>query len=389
MTNMLIAQSGGPTAVINQSLYGAVSAAVANPAIHHVYGSLNGVEGLLHERMVLLDGELGTLEKAAGQPGALLGGSRYELIEGDMERIIRKMDERDIRIFCYIGGNGSSRTVQALHHYAQSIRKDMVFVHIPKTIDNDLFGTDHTPGYGSAAKFLIQSIQWIGADMDSLGTYDQVELIEVMGGNSGWLAAASAFGKERLDQFPQLIYLPEKTRTLDQFLQEIESHYQKFKKLMVIVPDHFQVGGIRSASSANKKRKGYNGGISHTLSSEIVDKLGYKTRLTNPGSLYRSAFGLASQTDLQEAKLLGERAVEAALGGSSGVMMSLKRLQDDPYCCAVEAVLLNDIAGKERTLPSSYWDDQAQMATPAFQNYLRPLIDFDIMKPLTISRKSF
>ncbi|WP_050179728.1 diphosphate--fructose-6-phosphate 1-phosphotransferase [Domibacillus robiginosus] len=384
MTNMLIAQSGGPTSVINQSLYGAVAAGIAHPDIQHVYGSLNGVEGLLNGRLVLLDEKLSTLKQASCQPGAILGGSRYELAEGDLDRMISKMEELSIGIFCYIGGNGSSRTVNVLHHYAKLLQKDIRFVHIPKTIDNDLFGTDHTPGYASAAAFLIQSIQWIGADMDSLGTYDQIELIEVMGGNSGWLAAASAFGKQKPEQFPQLIYLPEKKRTLDQFLQEIELYYRKYKKLMVIVPDHFQVGEIRSASSANKTRKGFNGGISYTLSSEIVEKLGYKTRLTNPGSLYRSAFSLASRTDLEEAKLLGERAVEAAMSGLSGVMMCLKRLQNEPYLCKVEDRPLDDIAGRERKLPSAYWDDGTQMATPAFQQYLRPLIDFEIMKPLTI-----
>lgn len=380
--NVVIAQSGGPTPVINMSLRGAVEQAVKLDGIQTVYGSRNGVEGILENRLVSLKERLAELERASNQPGAILGGSRRVLSEEDLHAILSRLEEAKVDIFCYIGGNGSSRTVKELHHYAESAGKSMRFVHIPKTIDNDLFGTDHTPGYGSAAKFVSQIVQWIGTDMLSMKTYDKVELIEVMGGNSGWLAAASALFKQDEGDFPQIVYMPEQETDAMTFLAQIENAYKSYGCVMAIIPDHMKIRDVQSDLTLNHIRQGYNGGVSNNLAAMIRTQLGLKARVTAPGTLFRSAAGMASECDLSEAYRLGAEAVRLAAEGFSGGMVSLTRHSNDPYFCQVDWKDLKDIAGKEKTLPDSFWNMGKQMPTQAFRDYLTPLVDGQISPPV-------
>lgn len=381
--NVIIAQSGGPTPVINMSLRGAVEQASRTDSIQEIYGSRNGVEGILDNRLIRLNDRLAELEQASLQPGAVLGGSRYSLREEDLQAIVERLEERNVRIFCYIGGNGSSRTVQALHRYASEAGKDIRFVHIPKTIDNDLYGTDHTPGYGSAAKFVSHIVQWIGMDIVSMKTYDKVELIEVMGGNSGWLAAASALAKQKEGDFPQIVYLPEKGISLEALLEDVDKAYRRFGCAMMIVPDHLKISGLQSDMKPNHPRQGYNGGISTKMAVEIRSRLGLKTRVTAPGTLYRSMSCLASECDLSEAYRLGAEAIKYAEEGRSGGMVALTRLSDHPYASRIDWSDLKNIAGKEKPLPDYYWDPVNQMPTEAFRNYLLPLVDGQILKPIS------
>ncbi|PKG24660.1 diphosphate--fructose-6-phosphate 1-phosphotransferase [Niallia nealsonii] len=385
--NILIAQSGGPTSVINMSLYGAVRKAFAEKQIKHIYGSVNGIEGVLNDRLILLEKKLVEIEKASNQPGSILGGSRYSLQEGDLEKIINKMETFNIKVFYYIGGNGSARTVKALHHCAKHQGKELRFIHIPKTIDNDLYGTDHTPGYPSAANFLSHAVQWIGTDMESMKTYGQIEIIEAMGGNTGWLASASAIAKSSEEQYPQLVYLPEEKKSLSQILKEVESSYQKYGKLMMIIPDHFFIQGILSEASANTTRAGYNGGVAYQLAAQIINNLGYKTKITIPGTLYRSAYSFTSKQDLKEARILGETAVEQAMKGISGVMMCIKRLSNKPYDVEIITKDLENIAGKEKAFPKEFWDKEKHMPTNKYKTYLLPLLEYSFLKPLTLLEK--
>lgn len=373
--NVLVAQSGGPTPVINMSLRGCVEQALATPGVRQVFGSRNGVEGILANRLIPLGGRLDVLEAASAQPGALLGGSRYALKEEDARQIIKTMEELDIGVFCYIGGNGSSRTVKVLHRLAREADKPLRFVHIPKTIDNDLYGTDHTPGFGSAAKFIAQAVQWIGMDMRSLTSYDKVELVEVMGGNSGWLAAASALYKKSEGDFPQIVCLAERETDLETCLNQIESAYTHYGSVMMIVPDHMKIRGMQSDQTANHPRSGYNGGISGNLAVAVRSRLGLKTRVTSPGTLFRCMAGLVSASDMSEARLLGAEAVRYAFDGYSGGMVSLTRISNTPYECKVDWADLDEIAGKEKPLPPHFWDYEKQMPTEAFREYLLPLVD--------------
>jgi len=383
--NVLIAQSGGPTPVINRSLQGAVEQAVRLKGINHVYASRNGIEGILNEQLVLLEGRLAELEQASLQPGSVLGASHYLLADGDFERIIHRLEQLQVNIFCFIGGNGSSRMVKALHQLALSMGKNIQFVHIPKTIDNDLLGTDHTPGFASASKLVSHMIQWIGMDMASMKAYDKVGIVEVMGGNAGWLAAASALGKKNASAYPQLVYMPKHETDVEHFLAQVEEAYLSYGQVMAVIPDHIKFRNIQSDQTGNKQiRERLNTGISGHLAAAVRERLGLKTRVTAPGVLYRCMSGMASRCDMTEAYRLGAEAVRFASEGLSGGMVRLRRVSNDPYHCDIEWIELDDIAGKERYLPPEFWDAEQQMPTREFREYMLPLVDGQVPEPVSL-----
>jgi len=383
--NVLIAQSGGPTPVINMSLRGAAEQAVQLQGVRHVYASRNGIEGILNDEIVRLEEKLPELAQASLQPGSVLGASHYLLKEGDLEKVIVRLEQLEVGIFCFIGGNGSSRMVLALHRLARAMGKnDIRFVHVPKTIDNDLLGTDHTPGFASASKFVSHMIQWIGLDMAAMKAYDKVGIVEVMGGNAGWLAAASALGKKDESAFPQLVYMPEEETDIEHFLALTEKAYSNYGQVMAVVPDHIKFRNIQSDQKGNKQlRDRLNTGISANLAAAVRERLGLKTRVTNPGVLYRCASGMVSKLDRDEAYELGAQAIRFAAEGLSGGMAGLDRISDEPYRSRVEWVDLEQIAGKEKYLPKAFWDAERNMPTPAFRTYMSPLVDEQL--PFTVS----
>jgi len=373
--NVVIGQSGGPTPVINASLRGAVEKAARSERIGDIFGTPNGLEGLLSGKLISLHDKLPSLERASEQPGAVLGTSRHPLIEEEYETILRRLEQVDARVFCYIGGNGSSRTVLALHRYAQSVGKDIRFVHIPKTIDNDLEGTDHSPGYGSAAKFLSHTIQLIAADMISLRVKPRVEIIEVMGGNRGWLPAASALFKARYG-FPDLVYMPDRTLDAHIFLSDVERAFSNDRSVMVVIPDHLHIEGLpRDAATIDDPVRRHNAGVGYRTANFLSAQGGFTTRMTVPNALFRIAAGLRSRQDAEEAYRLGEAAIDFALAGYSGGMVSLSRHTDVPYRCTVDWVDLEGVAGEEKPFPSSYWNAEQHRPTQSFLDYVMPLID--------------
>lgn len=376
-TNIIIGQSGGPTPVINMTLRGVVEEAYHTESIDQIYGMRHGLEGILGKGMISLHEKMEAITKWSEQPGAILGGSRYSPDETDFEKILCFLEEKNIGIFCYIGGNGSSRTVAELHRRAKKAGKSIRFVHIPKTIDNDLSGTDHTPGYGSGAKFLSETVKWISTDMASMRTYDKVEVMEVMGGNSGWLAASSALYKEHQDDYPQLVYLPDQSIQLTDILIDIERVYERTGSVMVIIPDHLHIAGL-SLYTHDPTGRRYNGGIGFKLVQQIQDYLGLKTRFTAPSTLFRTSVSLVSGTDRIEAYQLGRKAVCYALAGYSGGMVGLHRLSNEPYECTVHWVDLLEHTSLEKPLPSHYWDREKHMPTREFIEYAFPLIDSEI-----------
>jgi 6-phosphofructokinase len=375
--NVVIGQSGGPTPVINASLRGAVEQALKNENIEAVYGTPHGLQGILNNQLIRLNDKLPEIRTASVQPGAVLGTSRHPLAEEEYAKIIQQLEQVNAKVFCYIGGNGSSRTVLALHRYASSLGKDIRFVHIPKTIDNDLDGTDHCPGYGSASKFLSHTVQLFAADMLSLQTVSKVEIIEVMGGNRGWLPAASALFKKQETDYPDLVYLPDHPVEASAFLADVDNTFsRKGRSIIVIVPDHMKVNHLPTdAYAADDPIRGHNGGIGYRLSQYINGQLGIPTRVTVPNSLFRIASGFVSKIDYKEALWLGEKAIDYAMEGYSGGMVGLERQSLAPYRSAIQWVPLDHFAGKEKTFPASYWDKARHMPTQAFTDYLLPLID--------------
>ncbi|MEH7252805.1 diphosphate--fructose-6-phosphate 1-phosphotransferase [Neobacillus niacini] len=376
--NIFVAQSGGPTSVINSTLYGVVAQAEEVDGVKNVYASTNGLEGLLKNNIIHLNGKVDLLKKAKDQPGAILGGSRFELTDVDFEKIVDKLLELSINVFCYIGGNGSSRTINKVHEICISRNLEIKCIFIPKTVDNDVCGTDHTPGYLSAAKFLIQSLNHIEADIRSNNFPPQIEIMEVMGGNAGWLIGASAIRKKQKNDFPQIVYLPEDEKTIDEILSDIQSALIESTNILLMVPDHMKLTSVASEINQNNPRHKYNGGVSYRLAQEIQKNLKIKTTITIPNKLYRSSMNLVSHQDLHEAEIIGREAISAALSGESGKLIGIERTSADPYEYKLIRVDLSEISGKERVLPSDYWDSNNFMPTEKFRNYLLPLLEKEI-----------
>jgi ATP-dependent phosphofructokinase / diphosphate-dependent phosphofructokinase len=376
--NIFVAQSGGPTPVINSTLFGVLDQSLIVDEIKNVYASVNGLEGLLKNNIIQLNDKVEFLKKAKEQPGAILGASRFELTDVDFERIVDKLLELSIDVFCYIGGNGSSRTANKVHEICKSRNLGINCIFIPKTVDNDICGTDHTPGYLSAAKFLIQSLNHIEADIRSNNLPPQIEIMEVMGGNAGWLIGASAMRKKQKNDFPQIVYLPEDEKTIDEILSDIQSALKESTNILLMVPDHMKLTSIDSEINQNNPRHKYNGGISYRLAQEIQRNLKIKTTITIPNKLYRSSMNLVSHQDLQEAEKVGREAINAAMSGESGKLIGIERTSSDPYEYKFIYVDLSEISGKERLLPSDYWDSNNFMPTEKFRKYLLPLLEKEI-----------
>jgi ATP-dependent phosphofructokinase / diphosphate-dependent phosphofructokinase len=376
--NIFVAQSGGPTPVINSTLYGVLAQSLELDEIKNVIASVDGLEGILRNNIIHLTNKIDLIKNAKEQPGAILGGSRYELTNADLEKIVDKLLELSINVFCYIGGNGSSRTINKVHEICKSRNLDIRCIFIPKTVDNDIFGTDHTPGYISAAKFLLHSLKQLEADIRSNSFPSQIEIMEVMGGNAGWLIGASAIRKKHKNDFPQLVYLPERETTIEEILSDIQTAMKENTNILIMVSDHMKLTSFTSEINHHNPRQKYNGGISYRLAQEIQKHLEIKTSITIPNKLYRSSMNLVSHQDLQEAEIIGKEAIRTALKGETGKMIGIERTSGNPYEYKLIRVDLSEISGKERVMPSDFWDSRNFMPTDKFKNYLLPLLEKEI-----------
>lgn len=376
--NIFVAQSGGPTPVINSTLYGVLAQSLELDEIKNVIASVDGLEGILRNNIIHLTNKIDLIKNAKEQPGAILGGSRYELTNADLEKIVDKLLELSINVFCYIGGNGSSRTINKVHEICKSRNLDIRCIFIPKTVDNDIFGTDHTPGYISAAKFLLHSLKQLEADIRSNSFPPQIEIMEVMGGNAGWLIGASAIRKKHKNDFPQLVYLPERETKIEEILSDIQSAMKENTNILIMVSDHMKLTSFTSEINHHNPRQKYNGGISYRLAQEIQKHLEIKTSITIPNKLYRSSMNLVSHQDLQEAEIIGKEAIRTALKGETGKMIGIERTSSNPYEYKLIRVDLSEISGKERVMPSDFWDSRNFMPTDKFKNYLLPLLEKEI-----------
>ena len=378
---VLVAQGGGPTAVINQSLAGVVLEARRHHNVRLVYGARHGVRGIVNEDFVDLTQETShNLELVAGTPASALGSTRDKPDRAYCLEIFKVLQAHRIEHFFYIGGNDSSDTVRIVSEEAQKAGYPLRSIHIPKTIDNDLVGNDHTPGFPSAARFVAQA--FAGANLDNAalpGVYVGV----VMGRHAGFLTAASALGKKFPDDGPHLIYLPERVFEIDKFLADVKAVYERHGRCMIAVSE-----GIHDASGApmlaklakdlehdahgNVQLSG-SGALADLLCEEIKDKLKIKrVRGDTFGYLQRSFIGCTSDVDQREAREVGEKAVQFAMWGSRDGSVAIKRTGF--YSVDYELLPLADVAGKTRTMEDEFIAPCGTDVTDAFRLYLRPLL---------------
>ena len=385
--NAVVGQSGGPTAAINATLSGVIKGAYEGKkagAIDKIYGMRNGIEGFLREDLVDLfsifdnDDKLRTL---CATPSAALGSCRKKLksYKDDAktyERILEVLKKYDIRYFFYIGGNDSMDTVLKLSDYANSHDYELRVVGVPKTIDNDLTHTDHTPGFGSAAKFVATVIKEIQRDV-SVYTVKAVTIVEVMGRDAGWLTAASALPALSGVGAPDLIYLPECVFDLEQFISDLERVQADHPAVLVAVSEGIRfadgryVGESDTVDAFGHKQLS---GAGKVLESIVKDRLGCKVRSIELNLPQRCASHIASKTDIVESSNVGKQAVAAAIGGKTGVMMTIERLKSDKYGVYFATADIRNIANEVKSVPRDYINEQGNGISAKGLEYLAPLI---------------
>ena len=382
---ILVAQGGGPTAVINQSLAGVVLEARRFGGVERIYGARHGVRGIVNEDFVDLTQETShNLELVAATPGSALGSTRDKPDLKYCQQIFEVLRAHGINYFFYIGGNDSSDTVRIVSEEAHKAGYPLRCIHIPKTIDNDLVGNDHTPGFPSAARFVAQA--FAGANLDN-AALPGVYVAVVMGRHAGFLTAASALGKKFPDDGPHLIYLPERTFAIDKFLSDVKATQERYGRCVVAVSE-----GIHDASGqpilaqlakqvehdahGNVQLSG-SGALADLLCEEIKAKLGLKrVRGDTLGYLQRSFIGCVSDVDAREAREVGEKAVQYAMWGQRNGSVTIKRTGF--YSVDYELVPLTDVAGKTRVMEDVFITESGTDITDAFRMYLRPLLGSDM-----------
>lgn len=386
MRNCLVAQSGGPTVAINASLAGVIQGAIDSKKFYKVYGSINGVQGLLNSRLMDLTHKVETtplfIELLKKSPSMYLGSCRYQLPDYKEDDtpyayIFKKFAEYEIDAFFYIGGNDSMDTVMKLSAYAESIHSDVRIVGIPKTIDNDLYATDHTPGFGSAAKYVASTMLEIAHDA-YIYKIPAVIIVEIMGRDAGWLTASSALARTTYSQAPDLIYLPEVAFSKEQFLKDVKNKLTKQKTVIVAVSEgiHDADGNYISSDSAVADKFGHAqlSGAGKALEYLVRDEIGVKVRSIELNVLQRCAGHIASRTDITESFALGQAAVKYAAEGKTGIMVTINRISNDPYQWVIQSADVSKIANEAKSVPSEWIHPDGNDVTDEMIDYLRPLI---------------
>ena len=381
--NVVVAQSGGPTAVINASLLGVYRAARQWDAVNTVYGSLNGIEGILNDNLVDLNTLLATEEQQAllrQTPSAALRSCRYKLptVEKDpaaYEQIRATLEKHNIGAFFYIGGNDSMDTVDKLSKYFASVGSPIRVMGVPKTIDNDLMLMDHTPGYGSAAKF-VATCMWEMARDCTVYELDSVLIVEIMGRDTGWLTAAAALPRLHGCDAPHLVYLPEVAFSADQFIEDVLAAQKKTRTVIVAVSEGVELEGLDDFQSGKVDNFGhkYLSGIGKCLEELVRDRIGCKVRSVELNILQRCAAHIASETDLTEAESLGVVAVKAAAEGKTGMVSAIVSRYEKDYIPNYGIVPVCDVANKIKYVPREWIHEAGNDVLPVALEYIQPLI---------------
>ena len=385
--NAMVGQSGGPTSVINASLVGVFKTA-RDEGCGIVYGMRNGIEGLLEERYINISDYIKNdldIELLKRTPSSFLGTCRYKLPKAEKApelygKIFEILDKLDVGYFFYIGGNDSMDTIMQLSEFGAKIGSDIRFMGVPKTIDNDLACTDHTPGFGSAAKYIASTMKEIIRDAKTYPS-DSVTVVEIMGRNAGWLTASSSLSRSEDCAGPDLIYLPEVVFDHEKFLREIKELKKKQKTVIVAVSEGIKTADGRYVCEANKNTTlvdafGHKslGGTALYLSDFLTDELGIKCRGIVLATLQRCASHLVSRRDITEAFMAGADAVVAALKGETGKMIVFKRLSNNPYSIVTDIMDIREVANKEKCVPLEWITADGTYVTDEFDTYARPLI---------------
>lgn len=378
--NLIIGQSGGATTVINASLVGAVRAALADERIDHIYGMRYGIEGLLKEDILDLRQQPETLwSQILYTPSAALGSCRYKLQEYDPERAVDILRRYDIRYVLYIGGNDSADTAHQLAQAAAHMNYELRTISVPKTIDNDLPFTDHCPGYGSAARFIALATMDSTLNTISIPWHYPVKVIEVMGRDAGWLAAASALGKRNEIDPPHIILFPEQPFVEEHFLAQVEAVYRRIGYVIIVAAetvrnDKGQALGAGGQVGVDAFHHPLVSGAAQYLVELVKRQMKVRARFDKPGDLQRMASNGVSSVDRDEAYLVGQSGTQALLAGESDKMVTLVRSTAPTYTCTTGMVDLAQVANVQKLLPKDYLDESKTMVTQAFHEYALPLI---------------
>jgi 6-phosphofructokinase 1 len=381
--NAIIGQSGGPTSVINSSLCGVIQKASQSKNIDKIYGMRFAIEGFLNDEIIDLSAvDPQVIEGLRHTPGSALGSCRHKLQEEDLPVILELFKKYNIRYFFLIGGNDTMDTIHRVEAYCKIQNYDLIGVGVPKTVDNDLFGTDHTPGFASAARYVALSTQQGGVLASDMQRVDKFVIQQTVGRDAGWLAASSAMARKREGDAPHLIYIPERPLNREKVLSDVKTVVGKYGWASIVCGEGitWEDGTPVSASQAKDKFSnvefGAMGGSSAALNLHqlISNEFGYRGEFQITESLPMSGIDRASEVDLQEAYDCGVKAVELADEGKTGVMVSIVRESNNPYKVILKTAPLSDVAIKAKPMPDEYIAESGADITAAFIDYLKPLI---------------
>ena len=395
MKNVIVGQSGGPTAVINGSLYGVVSESLKkSDDIEIVYGMINGIEGFLHDEVMEMNSlvSTGELELLKTTPGAYLGSCRFKLPEDLSDPVypalFEKFNSKNIGYFFYIGGNDSMDTVSKLSRYAESVQSDIRIIGIPKTIDNDLVETDHTPGFASAAKYVATTVREIAIDASVYDNKKSVTIVEIMGRHAGWLTAASTLARKFEGDNPVLIYLPEVAFNQEDFIEKVKHSLETTTNLIVCVSEGIHDGNgtfiCEYDNSVGTDTFGHKmlTGSGKYLENLVKEKVGVKVRSVELNVSQRCSSSCLSKTDLDEAVAGGAFGVNSALAGETGKMISFKRVSSNPYVMECTTADVTAICNKEKGVPIDWITENGSNISDEFINYASPLIQGEVEIPM-------
>lgn len=386
--NVLIIHGGGPTAVMNASLYGAVKEAKKHPEIDHIYGAKNGTGGVLREELIdLTEVSEDKLELLLQTPGSAIGTSRDEIWQEEYDRMIEVVKKYDIGYLLFNGGNGTMDTCGKMYENCKKQGLDIRVMGIPKTMDNDLSITDHSPGYGSAARFLAQSTKELCADVQGLPIH--VVVMEASGRNAGWITAAASLAADNGGIGPDLIYLPEVPFDEDKYIEDVKKLLETKKGIVVVASE-----GLKDKEGKpvvepifKTSRATYFGDVSSHLANLVIKRLGYKARGEKPGLLGRASISLQSKVDRKEAQLAGELACRAVLEGESGKMVAFRRVSNEPYEMEPFLVNIEEVMMYEKTMPAEFINAEGNGVTEQFKEWCRPLIGEELPGMIAFNRE--
>ena len=387
MNNLLVAQSGGPTVAINATLVGVLQGVRASGKVDKVFGAKNGIEGAINDNLLDLNElvrDTQALDTLTYTPSSALGSCRFKMKdwredEETYKKIIDTFKKHDIKYFIYIGGNDSMDTVDKLSEYCKVNNLDYYIMGAPKTVDNDLNLTDHCPGFGSAAKYIATTISELERDIN---VYDvpAVTIVEIMGRNAGWLTAAAALARVNGGSGADLIYLCEKDFDNDRFIQDVKDMLAKKPGVLVAISEGIKdstgayVSDQTSSGAVDNFGHKYIAGAARALEQLVRDKIGCKVRAVELNLMQRSAAHIASETDIMESLMLGQKAFNGAVNGETAKMSAIKRLSNDPYRVEFILVPVSEVANHEKVVPMDWITPEGNDVTDEMMAYLKPLI---------------